>query len=180
MHASPHAVINRLQQRGRRAIALLLGRLWLVNPHLIDTFQDWACTCCWFPLINTHRKPDAQVGTLAWTHMQVLLLSCCRQCYLMTSVILMSILKYSDFIFPLTSYMVTLFETATINHLSSRRDVFKHVPEDSSLRCWWRRPKNSSSRLQNLSFVWASVSSFLFHSQLFPDVSFYNSFKMLF
>lgn len=29
-----------------------------------------------------------------------------------------------------------IYGNSLLNHLSSRRDVFKPVPEDSSLRCW--------------------------------------------
>lgn len=48
-------------------VVLLLGHLGLVNPRLIDTFQDWACTCCRCRLVNTHRRAGWKPGFSALT-----------------------------------------------------------------------------------------------------------------
>lgn len=162
-------------------VVLLLGHLGLVNPRLIDTFQDWACICCCCPLVNTHMRAGWKPGFSALT---------CR--FSSEAAVIGVVDEVSDIniypqiqidvVFPSTSYVVPPFQTAALDRVSSHGDVFRHVAEDMSLKCEWRTPTNSPSRLQHWSSVWASVyRPFLIQPffQLFPfDKALKCSFKM--
>lgn len=122
---------------------------------------------------NKHSQMHRLEAWLQHHHMQVLLLSCSHQCYWMISLISRSILKYSRCRLSFDLIRCNSLLKGYLIRLSSHGDIFKHVAEDIFLRWEWRRPTNSPSRLQNLSFVWASVYHFfLIHSFFFPAVSF--------